>query len=103
MKNAKFASTSLLTGVITTSLLLPTAFAEDWPRWGGNDPGRDMYSPAKNLPDHFVNGINGKIDFNDTTGKADLKNAPNVKWIANLGSQAFGNVVVSGGKVFIGT
>src|SRR5213078_499495 len=31
------------------------------------------------------------------------KTAKNVKWVARLGSQAYGNVVVSGGKVFIGT
>ncbi len=93
----------VLTGTVITSLLLPTAFAEDWPRWGGNDPGRDMYSPAKNLPDHFVTDLNGKIEFDDATGAPSLKNTPNVKWIANLGSQAFGNVVVAGGKVFIGT
>jgi outer membrane protein assembly factor BamB len=102
-RNALRKPAALLTGYVLAGLLLPTALAQDWPRWGGNDPGRDMYSPAKNLPDHFVSGINGKIDFDDATGKADLKNVPNVKWIARLGSQAFGNVVVSGGKVFIGT
>ena len=30
-------------------------------------------------------------------------NLPNAKWIAKVGSQSYGNVVVSGGKVFIGT
>ena len=39
-----------------TALLLPTAFAEDWPQWGGNDPGRNMYSPAKNMPSSFDPG-----------------------------------------------
>ena len=39
-----------LTVTALTALLLPTAFAEDWPQWGGNDPGRNMYSPVKNVP-----------------------------------------------------
>ena len=33
----------------------------------------------------------------------DLKSTRNVKWVAKLGSQAYGNAVVAGGKVFIGT
>src|SRR5262249_44079722 len=32
------------------------AKAEDWPQWGGNDPGRNMYSPAKNVPILFNPG-----------------------------------------------
>jgi outer membrane protein assembly factor BamB len=32
-----------------------------------------------------------------------MKTTKNVKWVAKLGSQAYGNVVVAGGKVFIGT
>src|SRR4051812_1453910 len=34
----------------------PLSPAEDWPRWGGNDPGRNMYSPAKGLPARFDPG-----------------------------------------------
>jgi outer membrane protein assembly factor BamB len=101
--NCKFLSSAALTGAVAGGLFAPAAFAQDWPRWGGPDLGRNMYSPAKNLPDHFVTEINGKIDFKPNGGDAILKNAPNVKWVANLGSQAFGNVVVAGGKVFIGT
>ncbi len=97
MKTAKFTSASLLTGVVTAGLLLPNSFAADWPRWGGNDPGRDMYSPAKGLPDHF------DVKFKSGGEEVDMKTTHNVKWVEKLGSQAFGNVVVSGGKVFIGT
>ena len=70
----------------------------DWPCWGGNNGSRNMYSPAKNLPDHFDVGKykSGSEDVDPATTK-------NVKWAAKLGSQAFGNVVVAGGKVFIGT
>ena len=30
-------------------------------------------------------------------------NAKNIKWVARLGSQTYGNPVVAGGKVFVGT
>ena len=99
MKTAnKFPASSLLAGVLTAGLLLPTAFAEDWPRWGGNDPGRNMYSPATGLPDHFDAG-----KFKPNTEDVDMSTTKNVKWAAKLGSQAFGNVVVAGGKVYVGT
>ena len=55
-------------------------------------------SPAKGLPDQFNPGT---VDPN--TDAIDLKGSKNVKWVAQLGSQAFGNVVVAEGKVFIGT
>src|SRR4051794_16732156 len=79
------------------SLFLPSILAEDWPRWGGNDLGRNMYSPAKGLPDKFDPGkpVAGE--------KVDPKTTKNVKWVATLGSQAYGNAVVSGGKVYVGT
>src|ERR1700722_9491938 len=81
----------------TWSLALP-ASASDWPCWGGNDPGRNMYSPATGLPDHFDVG-----KTKPNSDEVDMSTTKNVKWVAQLGSQAFGNVVVSGGKVFIGT
>ncbi len=74
------------------------AQSADWPRWGGNDPGRNMYSPAKGLPDRFDPG-----KPKSGTEDIDMQTTKNVKWVAKLGSQAYGNVVVAGGKVFIGT
>jgi outer membrane protein assembly factor BamB/WD40 repeat protein/tetratricopeptide (TPR) repeat protein len=70
----------------------------DWPSRGGSDPGRNMYSAAIGLPDGFDPGqlIKG-------TEQVDLSTTRNVRWAAKLGSQSFGNVVVSGGKVFVGT
>src|SRR5271165_5171497 len=91
-------SSILLTGAIMAGVWLPTAFATDWPRWGGNDPGRNMYSPAKGLPDHFDAG-----KTKPGTDEIDPKTTKNVKWVAKLGSQAYGNVVVASGKVLIGT
>jgi len=68
--------------------------AEDWPRWGGNDPGRNMYSPEKGLPSSFDPG-----KFKPNSEEIDLSTTKNVK----LGSQAYGNPVVANGKVYVGT
>jgi len=57
----------------------------DWPMWGGT-PDRNMVSNMKGLPISW-----------------DVKTKKNVKWIADLGSQSYGNAVVSGGMVFVGT
>ena len=57
----------------------------DWPMWGGT-PDRNMVSNMKGLP----------LDW-------DVKTKKNVKWVADLGSQSYGNAVVAGGIVFVGT
>jgi outer membrane protein assembly factor BamB len=57
----------------------------DWPMWGGT-PDRNMVSNMKGLPTEW-----------------DVKTKKNVKWVANLGSQSYGNAVVAGGMVFVGT
>jgi outer membrane protein assembly factor BamB len=72
--------------------------ALDWPQWGGNDPGRNMFSPAKGLPSEFNPG-----KFKPGTEEVDLKTTKNVKWVAKLGSQSYGNATVAHGKVFVGT
>jgi outer membrane protein assembly factor BamB len=53
--------------------------------WGGT-PDRNMVSQARGLPLEW-----------------DAKTRKNVKWVAELGSQSYGNPVVAGGKVFVGT
>jgi outer membrane protein assembly factor BamB len=73
-------------------------YAEDWPQWGGHDAGRNMYSPAKNLPDRFDPGA-----FKRGTEEIDLSTTTNVKWVAKLGSHALGNPTVANGRVFVGT
>ena len=87
---------ALVAGGVTTG-------ASDWPRWGGPDPGRDMISPETGLPDHFAAGTNGNVTFKPGGEEPDLHDLPNCKWVAKVGSQSYGNVVVAGGKVFIGT
>jgi outer membrane protein assembly factor BamB len=97
-KNRSYRSTPLVASLITASFLIPSAFADDWPRWGGPDPGRNMYSHEKNLPFRFEPG-----KPKAGTEEIDLKTTKNVKWVAKLGSQSYGNVTVAAGKVFVGT
>jgi outer membrane protein assembly factor BamB len=69
----------------------------DWPQWGGT-LSRNMFSPTKGLPVEFEPG-----KFKPGTEEVDLKTTRNVKWVAKLGSQSYGNVTIAGGKVFVGT
>jgi outer membrane protein assembly factor BamB len=57
----------------------------DWPMWGGT-PDRNMCSSMKGLPVSW-----------------DIQSKKNVKWMAQLGSQSYGNPVVAGGQVYAGT
>ena len=56
--------------------------AQDWNQWGGTLD-RNMYSPAKNLPDRFDPG-----KFKKGTEDVDLATTKNVKWVARLGTQS---------------
>lgn len=71
----------LLALLVATS----TGLSADWPMWGGT-PSRNMVSPMTGLPIAW-----------------DLKTGKNVKWVAELGSQSYGNPVVAGGVVMVGT
>jgi outer membrane protein assembly factor BamB len=57
----------------------------DWPMWGGTAD-RNMVSNMTGLPTEW-----------DVTAKK------NVKWVSALGSQTYGNPVVAGGRVYVGT
>src|SRR5262252_10853643 len=57
----------------------------EWHMWGGS-PDRNMVSDATGLPTTW-----------------DVKTGKNIKWVAALGSQSYGNPVVSGGVVLVGT
>ncbi len=73
------------------------SYAADWPEWGGRAM-RNMYSPAKGLPDRFDPG-----KFKPNSEEVDLSTTKNVRWVAKLGSQSYGNVTVAGGRIFVGT
>jgi outer membrane protein assembly factor BamB len=90
MKKTIFA-TAAAASVVLVSLCSFRLHAEgdpgtgDWPMWGGT-PDRNMVSAMKGLP----------IEW-------DVKTKKNIKWVANLGSQSYGNPVVAGGVVLVGT
>ncbi len=88
--------------VVAALLVALTSSAQDWPQWGGAHA-RNMYSPAKNLPDHFTTDKSTEIKLKAGTDDVDRSNLLNLKWVAKLGSQSYGNVTVAGGKVFVGT
>ena len=58
---------------------------KDWHMWGGSQD-RNMVSDATGMPITW-----------------DVKTGANIKWVAALGSQSYGNPVVAGGVVLIGT
>jgi outer membrane protein assembly factor BamB len=60
-------------------------FPQDWPMWGGTTD-RNMTSAMKNLPESW-----------------DVGSGKNIKWKAPIGLTSYGNPVVSGGKIFLGT
>jgi outer membrane protein assembly factor BamB len=66
------------------ALVLPLA-SQDWPMFGGA-PQRNMFSPIKNLPSTW-----------------DIKSGKNIKWKVSIGSTSYGNPVIAGGKIFLGT
>ena len=78
-------------------LLIALARADDWPQWGRTNE-RNMYSPETGLPSSFDPG-----KFKLGTEEVDLATTKNVKWVAKLGSQSYGNVTVAGGRVCVGT
>ena len=86
------------TAPTAASAVVAPATGGDWPQWGGNDPGRNMYSPAKGLPDKFEPGKRKA-----GTEEIDVATAKNLKWAAKLGSQSYGNATIAGGRVFVGT
>ena len=71
--------------------------AADWNQWGGS-PVRNNVSPANNIPAEWNPG-----EFDPATGAWKPETSENVAWVAPLGSQSYGNPVVAGGKVFVGT
>jgi outer membrane protein assembly factor BamB len=102
MKSLWMAPLRAIAITLASLLLVLRLAAQDWPQWGGNDPGRNMYSPAKGLPAMFDPGPLKNLDWQGSN-KVDLAQTKNVKWVVKLGNLSFGNTTVSGGKVFIGT
>ena len=71
--------------------------AADWPFWG-RTPSRNMVSDEKGIVSSWDPG-----KFKPNSEEIDMATTKNIKWISKLGSQAYGNPTVAGGKVFVGT
>jgi len=69
----------------------------DWNQWAGS-------SIRNNTPEgHGILTEWTPGEFDDETGEWKKETAQNIKWVARLGSQSYGNPVVASGKVFVGT
>jgi len=79
------------------ALASPTIPAIDWPQWGGNSM-RNNTPQGKGIPTDWDIG-----GFDRKTGAWKKDKAVNIKWIAQLGSQSYGNPVVADGRVYVGT
>ncbi len=94
-------TTTLLASIcvyLGASVVSQNALGADWPIWG-HDESRNMVAPDSGPIPH---------DFNPgeeigRTGKIDPDSMENIKWVAKLGSQAFGNPIVSQGRILVGT
>lgn len=69
----------------------------DWPQWGGNSEHNNT-PIGHNIP---VEWDTGKFDYR--TGEWDPSGAKNIKWVSKLGSQTYGNAVISDGQIYVGT
>ena len=95
MKFPKLCATTAL-GLIVG--ITGASHAEDWPMWG-RTVHRNMHAPAaENLPTEFKPG-----DLKEGSAEVDMATTENVKWVAKMGSQTYGNPVVANGRIYIGT
>lgn len=90
MKNlVRFVSPTAVAAACVLALTTSSSGAgkgvTDWPMWGGS-PDRNMVSDATGMPTTW-----------------DVKTGENIKWVAALGSQSYGNPVIAGGVVLVGT
>lgn len=76
---------SLWLALVVAAATTPSASGADWPMWGGNGS-RNMVSAETGIPRSW-----------------DLKTKDKVLWVAEIGSQSYGNPVIADGKVYLGT
>ncbi|MCB1126890.1 MAG: PQQ-binding-like beta-propeller repeat protein [Verrucomicrobiae bacterium] len=84
---------------LIAAFLVSTALAQadDWPVWGRNTT-RNFYSPARDTVSDFNPGR-----LKRGTEEVDPATTKNIKWVAKLGSEAYGNPTVANGRVYVGT
>ena len=89
-------SCHFLISIFTLAIFSQLLSGADWPSWG-KDQSRNMVSSEKGLTFKFKPG-----EFNEDES-VDLSTTENIKWVAKLGSQSYGNVTIGEGKVIVGT
>ena len=68
----------------------------DWAQWGGSSI-RNNTPAGHGIPSTWKTGVDPRNnEFNKSKAK-------NIKWVARLGSQSYGNAVIANGKVYAGT
>ena len=82
---------------LVVGLVCGTIGAAEWNQWGGS-PQRNNTPAATNLPIEWETG-----EFDYDTGVWYPATSKNVAWVAALGSQSYGNPVLAGGQVYVGT
>lgn len=76
--------------------------------WATRDRGNQALAQPKNDGDWIMYGGTPSRNLVNLVAKGlptewDIEKPTNIKWVASLGSKAYGGPVVSGGRVFIGT
>jgi outer membrane protein assembly factor BamB len=69
----------------------------DWSQWGGSGY-RNNTPVAKTIPTEWKLG-----EIDRKTQKWKKEGSKNIRWVAQLGSQTYGNPVIAAGRVYVGT
>lgn len=94
-----YVSAALMGLILATAVMAEEEqkVTKEWAQWGGS-PIRNNTPVGTNMPAEWETG-----EFDPETGDWDPAESKNVKWVAKLGSQTYGNAVVADGKVYVGT
>jgi outer membrane protein assembly factor BamB len=77
----------------------PVLAKGDWNQWQGSSLRNNVpVVDPETVPLEWAPG-----EFDRNTGAWDPTKSKNVKWVMQMGSQTYGNPVVAGGKVYVGT
>ena len=82
---------------LSTDANIPASSNTDWPQWGGTSL-RNNTPVGCHIPTDWEIG-----NFDFQTGRWDRAGSRNIRWVAKLGSQSYGNAVVADGHIYVGT
>ncbi len=70
----------------------------DWPQWAGTSYRNNTPVADSTIPTQWEVG-----SFDRKTGEWISDKAVNIKWVSRVGSQTYGNPVIAGGRLYVGT